>query len=69
VLRRTRFLAAFPDARRSPLVAGRSCSAAAERDGTGEPGFIIKLRFGWCGMTPEGMISQTYIRGEAAWQA
>jgi hypothetical protein len=59
VFRPARFRAAFPDARRSPLVAGRSCSVAAGLDGFGEPGFIIKFVSAGAGMMSEGTISQT----------
>src|ERR1700733_11423629 len=40
--RLTRFLAAFPLARRSPIVADRSCSGAGEGDGQGGWTFVME---------------------------
>ena len=45
VPRRARFRAALPAARLSPLVAGRSCSAAGDGAGLGELDSVMKLFF------------------------
>ena len=45
VPRRARFRAAFPAARLSPLVAGRSCSAAGDGAGLGELDSVMKHFF------------------------
>src|SRR5580704_6854461 len=50
VLRRARFLAAFPAARLSSLVAVRSCSAAGEGAGLGELDSVMKLFFDMAAM-------------------
>src|SRR5271166_2194364 len=50
VPRRARFRAAFPAARLSPPVAGRSCSAPGEGAGLGELDSVMKLFFNLAAM-------------------